>query len=417
LAVKSSTVNSSLLLLNLGLLALVGFLVSQRSRPGNDSASSVPPVVVVSNPPQVIVKGVPPRIVTVTNEFQWRQLETEDYREYIARLRSIHCPEQTIRDIIIADLDKLLSPRVNAIYGRRDDLQYWHSEEEELANDRDHREWARREREIDREKREIIMELLGVDVVRERMKLKGYQDYYERRLGFLPENKRTSVRMVLEEYDELEKAIAARRQDADGAASEDDRLELLRLRSEKQEALSGLLSPEEQQLYDLWMSPTANTVRYAFYGLNATEQEFKSVFELRQAFDKQWDPDTLRMDDTGQLEQWSQAKQELDRQIKETLGDSRYRDYRRGEDPDWHRLNTAVTRYGLPRELSAKAYDLKQTYLEMRSVVENDPKLNPRQRELALNEIAVESQKAIQETLGEKAYRYFRSDRSANWLK
>src|SRR5690349_901682 len=48
-----------------------------------------------------------PQILTVTNQITWDQLESEDYRTYITRLRTINCPEQTIRDIIIADLDKL----------------------------------------------------------------------------------------------------------------------------------------------------------------------------------------------------------------------------------------------------------------------------------------------------------------------
>src|SRR5436190_12879547 len=37
--------------------------------------------------------------ITVTNDFQWAQLESEDYHEYIERLRKIGCPEETIRDI------------------------------------------------------------------------------------------------------------------------------------------------------------------------------------------------------------------------------------------------------------------------------------------------------------------------------
>jgi hypothetical protein len=128
-----------------------------------------------------------PQVMVVTNQLTWDQLESEDYRKYIARLRSINCPEQTIRDIIIADLDKLLAPQFHAIYGRKPDVKYWESEEEELANNHDHAEWARKERELDQQKRDIVKELVGVDLVRERLKQRGYQDYYERRLGFLPE--------------------------------------------------------------------------------------------------------------------------------------------------------------------------------------------------------------------------------------
>jgi len=43
--------------------------------------------------------------------FRWSQLESTDYRTYLANLRSVGCPEQTIRDIITADLDSSYAPR------------------------------------------------------------------------------------------------------------------------------------------------------------------------------------------------------------------------------------------------------------------------------------------------------------------
>src|SRR5262249_41739676 len=80
-----------------------------------------------------------------TNILSWQQLESEDYRTYIERLRSIGCPEQTIRDIIIADVDKLMAPRMHGIVPYRSDLKYWQPEAEELAYNYDQREWLRQQ--------------------------------------------------------------------------------------------------------------------------------------------------------------------------------------------------------------------------------------------------------------------------------
>src|SRR5438477_11451873 len=59
--------------------------------------------------------------------FSWREVESADYPTYIANLRDIGCPEQTIRDIIIAV--------VNAVYARKlatnlvtAEQQWWRSE-------------------------------------------------------------------------------------------------------------------------------------------------------------------------------------------------------------------------------------------------------------------------------------------------
>ena len=42
------------------------------------------------------------------------------------------------------------------------------------------------------------------------MKVSGQEDYYERRLSFLPEERRTQVREALEKYDEAERKIQER---------------------------------------------------------------------------------------------------------------------------------------------------------------------------------------------------------------
>jgi hypothetical protein len=47
--------------------------------------------------------------------FRWNQLESTDYRLYIKNLRAIGCPEQTIRDIITADVDSLYEQRAREL--------------------------------------------------------------------------------------------------------------------------------------------------------------------------------------------------------------------------------------------------------------------------------------------------------------
>ena len=46
--------------------------------------------------------------------FQWNQLESADYLTYITNLRGIRCPEQTIRDIITADVHALYAQQSKA---------------------------------------------------------------------------------------------------------------------------------------------------------------------------------------------------------------------------------------------------------------------------------------------------------------
>ncbi len=374
--------------------------------PTNFVAAAIPQPTVVTQ-----------ELVVVTNDFSWKQLESEDYRTYIARLRTIGCPEQTIRDIIIADLDKLMAPGMQAIYGRKKNVNYWESEEEELANDRDHREWAKKEREIDQKKREIIRELMGVDLARERLKQKGFQDYYERRLGFLPEEKRGDIRAILEKYDDEERALRDKELEEGENLSDADRARLKQLREKRQQELAGALSPEEQHSYELWMSPSANAVRYSMYGMQANEQEFLGVYQLRRSFDSQWNPEEIDWNNDAQVTAYQQARDGLESQIRESLGDQRYLEYKRGEDPDFHELNAACTRYNLDSSKALEAYEIKRAVVQSIASLRADASLPPAHVEQMTKRIKGETEFALRQVLGNAAYRYFQQRSGANWFE
>src|ERR1700716_2835565 len=96
------------LLMNFALLGAVAYVVKQRQ------PAAEPPIVAehqttVTVPAAALAGKAETTVVTnqVTRKFDWRIVESEDYRKYIANLRSIGCPEETIRAIITADVNKL----------------------------------------------------------------------------------------------------------------------------------------------------------------------------------------------------------------------------------------------------------------------------------------------------------------------
>jgi len=65
--------------------------------------------------------------------------------------------------------------------------------------------------------------------------------------------------------------------------------------------------------------------------------------------------------------QYDTAKQQLDSQIHEALGDERYYSaYQRGKDQDFHDLSAVVSNFGLPLEKATEVYGMKQTLLTER---------------------------------------------------
>src|SRR5258708_18824466 len=58
--------------------------------------------------------------------FNWTQVESSDYRTYMANLRAIGCPESTIRDIIGADVTKMYMNRIAGLRPMpRGPFKYW----------------------------------------------------------------------------------------------------------------------------------------------------------------------------------------------------------------------------------------------------------------------------------------------------
>src|ERR1051326_4732822 len=55
-------------------------------------------------------------VTNAPKAFDWLALESSDYRRYIANLRAAGCPEQTIRDLIITDLDRSYRQRIAKLH-------------------------------------------------------------------------------------------------------------------------------------------------------------------------------------------------------------------------------------------------------------------------------------------------------------
>ncbi len=398
----------ALVLLNAAWLAVASWYLVRHF--GNDGGETRVEFVTNYVPVFKAARGPAPvtvvtNVVEATNDFRWAQLESEDYRDYINRLRAIGCPEQTIRDIVIADVDKMLAPKMQAASPHPREIKFWQPVEQEMWDDPAQKDALRRQRELDFEKREVIRELLGVDLVGERLRVQGQDDYHGQRLGFLPEEKRARVRTVLDQFADKERELLEQQvENGDGLI---DTAELARVRQQKDAALTPLLTPQEREQYDLWFSDSAARVRDSVYGMDATQEEFLKIYALQKDLDAQLA--TGANADAA----WSQFY----KRAPEVLGEQRYGEWLRAQDPDYREIVRVTSRFKLPATVAAELYSYKQPIEEQRAQVDADQNLTPQQKDAAFRAIAQETQRVYKQALGEKAFRYF-SKRTANpWVK
>lgn len=337
--------------------------------------------------------------------FDWANVESEDFREYIANLRAIGCPEETIRDIIIADINKLFAARAAALYPSPADYKFWQTNTRESRDTERARE--RQLRELEREKAALVKELLGVDLEREMARWTGRPDGDEYRYGFLSAEKQEQVQALRDKYRDLERAIMS-----EGGFTPENRAKLMALRAQREAEMAQMLTPAEFEEYQLRNSWTARNMREGLGSFEPTQAEFTEIFKLRKAFDDQYG--FLRDGGDETLRQQRQlAQQQLDEQLRAILGDQRFREYQLAQDDRFRDIYEFTQRNNLPKQTAEAIYDVRQAVDAERRKLEADRSLPPAERQALLAAISQETQNALMQTLGEN-YNDFR--RRNSWV-
>ncbi len=355
-----------------------------------------------------------PRIVTqvVTNtlaqKFDWNAVESADYKQYIANLRSIGCPEETIRDIITADVTKLYDAKRKALAGPKKKFEFWKpGAMMGMTVDPERKE---REAALNKERRALLTDLLGIAPEEPTSLIASTTQQLEAMFEFVPADKRAKVFDLMQEMQaKMQKAMKG------GAPDPEDMRKLMK---ENETALAALLTPDELLDYNLRLSMTANMMRMQLTGFEPTEPEFLDLFQKRKAYDDEFGGAfggglNLKGEE---LERKKTAEKALDEAIKTQLGQPRYDEYKRAQDPAFQAMFRAADREGLGKDAALKTFDMKKAAEEQAKQLRADKNLSPDQRTAALRAIRDETERSVKGVLGEKGYASYERNRGTYWL-
>jgi RNA polymerase sigma factor (sigma-70 family) len=196
--------------------------------------------------------------------FDWRQVESADYKQYIANLRAIGCPEKTIKNIIVADVNDLFSSRMASVT-QTNQYQYWKKEPVSRSE-----EQRKQLRDLYTQKQDLL-KVLGVDTPDFTDLLgEAYRDGMEERdlqLAFLPAFKWQQTKEAL--FQQAQQEVAE-----DNSVERSGAIE-----QQTQARIQALLTPEEFKEYELRCSTDALNLRGVLDPLALTEQEFRAIFD------------------------------------------------------------------------------------------------------------------------------------------
>ncbi|MEO6034001.1 MAG: hypothetical protein ABIQ35_01970 [Verrucomicrobiota bacterium] len=344
-----------------------------------------------------------PRMVYMTNQFHWREVESGDYRKYIANLRAIGCPESTIKDIILTDILKLYSARRGQFYHNGREFKFWETDEKRKLNARQLEEREKQLAAIDKEIPAVLRDLLGINYEREINKYFVDTNEDERRLSFLPEDKRSEVLALRDEIEGMKERIL---EAANGLPAEAEKEALRKIEEQRKETLAKILSGSELAEFELRTSETADKLRGDLIGFNPSEAEFRQIYELQKAAGE-------KFADASSSEV---AQKEIQDELKRQLGDARYAEYERAQNPDFRNACVFAEVYELPISTAQTIFDIKQIAEEERRNLLANSTVAERDQIAALKAIQTETEKSLRQTMGSKIFANY-AQSTGRWIE
>jgi hypothetical protein len=374
--------------LNVALLG--GFLyLKTSSKPAATFVRPVNVATVASNNIQILKTNVliRPRL------FNWNEVESADYAEYIRNLRGIGMPEATIRDVIIADVDQLFIRKRRELAAQQD-TEWWRAQPSAAFQSNQ----LAQAFALDEERSALLTKLLGenwrktrLDQQPEPLALSGPI------LGALPEDVKNAVQDVAAQSNERMKAFLTQAQESGRQPSE---AELAKMREQTREELAKILNPQQLEEFLLRYSFNANQLRQQLNGFDVSPDEFRAIFRKLDSIDRDIQ---LRFagNDAGSQRQRAALEQQRQAAIRDAVGAERYDTLVMLRDPAYQQLLADVQKSGAPQEAASALYEIQRATQEEIERIRNDATLTAGQKQEQMREMLLDQERARALVLGE----------------
>jgi len=333
---------------------------------------------------------------------RWDRLYTDDLAEFTRRLRAAGFPPVMVRAAVMELIGERFAPRFRELTGPPRETAYWKVEPSPYDNP----EW----RKLSEERGRLIRSVLGFDLLSGQT---GALATYRRRYGDLSDEKIRALGSLEFNYSEQRSRIF---QGAQGDASPSSLIlsEVSALERKQEADIAALLTPEEYLGYQMRSGPVALGLRATLTAFQGTESEYRGLWQIYQACYER--ASQTAADPASQSTAMKAALEQAREQIKAVLGPDRYADYLQSTDPGSKKLNSIVSRLGLPLSAATQVAGVQKDITGRADEIRADATLTAEQRSSRLAALADEAESRIATTLGQRglgAYKQY----SGRWLQ
>jgi hypothetical protein len=341
--------------------------------------------------------------------FHWGLVESADYRQYIANLRAIGCPERLIRDIIIADVAKLYAGKRRELRSAPDDWQPWYGSDRRQARSR---ERSAHDHALQTEQRALLKELLGIEWTEQWDNMLHEESAFALLLGFIPEPKPSQLFAMIEDFSEATREVNDKAHDIMLA---EDREQLARLRQAMMTKFAALMTPVEFEELSL-RAQSVGKVREGdihLDGVTLSGPEFRQLCGLSRLTGDVIQDELLRDGKELSEEEEERQKQAFEVEVKKLLGPARFADFERAQQSEFREAFEFTEEHHLPATTAAKIGDAMRHASEQANEIKQNQSLSPDEQLAALTVLKSVTVNTLSSALGSKYAEFARTKGAA----
>jgi len=336
----------------------------------------------------------------------WARLATGDLSAVVARLRAGGIPPRYLRAIVEALVAEHFADRHKAIVDAMTAKPWWQGQPyESIASDP---KIAAMNRQLSRDERALLYQLIGPEP--------PASDYdrawAQRKYGNLTPDRMEQVSRINRDYTDL---MAEVRAQTGGIILPEDRQKLAYLEQQRHADLAQTLTPDELFEYTLRSSATANRLRDQLVAFDPSADEFRAIFQIRQAVEAQFGDGHIQNLTLDERRQRSDALNSIGDQIQAVLTPERFADYQLKTDPAYLQTNQFVAGLDLPPTATAQIVAVQRDMTGRMQAVVADRSLTADQRTAQLASLAQEATTTLTATLGASGLAAYKQS-VGNWL-
>jgi hypothetical protein len=308
--------------------------------------------------------------------------QEEDFTTLAAQLRERSLSEDLVRQMVLAAINRDFLAEAQS---RQIETPYWQRPE------RDRYETVMVHLSNEETKRRLLLEIFGEDIVEDPVFADLFKPLSET-LDFLSSDKQIAL-------DSLRRSGQAASTVQGTGFLREDRTEIRATAADLNRAIQELLTTDEYLEVQLRDSRLAQTLKRNMDGMDYGEQEFRDIFQIRHALES----NTERVSGPGGREAYIATREATNEQVRDYLGDKRFTEYERLQDPLFRSLKTVGERYNASDTDVVAVYDISNQANSQIRELSQKKQLTAQETRQRIEKIQAETQSEIVDLVGEDA--------------